>query len=190
MNSTTTPKTCTGCNQAKTLSEYHRRNNSKVGYYPRCKDCERERHKDNNRKLNFSVSVIEKLCPKCRVVEPASEFSRHKGFTTGLASHCHGCVRDASRIWLQRLKFKTFQAYSNRCACCGERQPEFLSIDHIGGGGKQHRATLSPGSSSLYLDLQRRGHPQEGFRLLCHNCNQSLGVHGYCPHQSESKEAA
>lgn len=22
----------------------------------------------------------------------------------------------------------------------------------------------------------------EGFRVLCFNCNNSLGMHGYCPH--------
>ena len=29
------------------------------------------------------------------------------------------------------------------------------------------------------------GFPKDKYRLLCHNCNQSMGWYGYCPHQKE-----
>jgi hypothetical protein len=25
----------------------------------------------------------------------------------------------------------------------------------------------------------------DGFRVLCHNCNQAIGYYGVCPHESE-----
>jgi hypothetical protein len=25
----------------------------------------------------------------------------------------------------------------------------------------------------------------DGFQVLCHNCNMSIGLYGYCPHQTE-----
>ena len=70
---------------------------------------------------------------------------------------------------------------SPKCACCGESMFEFLSIDHIGGGGKAHRKKIG-GSSYLYSWLERNGFP-EGFQVLCHNCNQAIGIFGYCPHK-------
>lgn len=65
-----------------------------------------------------------------------------------------------------------------RCACCGEMQHEFLAIDHINGGGKKHRGKLV---SLQYYNLIMRTWPED-LRILCHNCNSSLGFYGYCPH--------
>jgi hypothetical protein len=31
--------------------------------------------------------------------------------------------------------------------------------------------------------LKRRGYPQEGYTILCFNCNLSRGFFGYCPHE-------
>ena len=69
-----------------------------------------------------------------------------------------------------------------RCACCGEMLLEFLSIDHIFGGGYQHRKKLGLNGSSLYHWLIKNKFP-EGYRVLCFNCNMSLGFYGYCPHE-------
>lgn len=71
--------------------------------------------------------------------------------------------------------------YGRQCACCGERHEEFLGIDHIYGGGRQHKLRVQ---NKLYDWLITNNYP-EGFRILCHNCNQSLGTYGYCPHQKE-----
>ncbi len=66
------------------------------------------------------------------------------------------------------------------CKCCGESQIEFLSIDHVNGGGNQHRKELGHG---VHFDkwLIDNGYP-EGFQVLCHNCNLAKGYYGYCPH--------
>jgi len=76
------------------------------------------------------------------------------------------------------------------CACCGEANIEFLQVDHVDGGGTQHRKLI--GKSALYRWLIQQGYPQ-GFRVLCANCNLSYGLYGYCPHlkaRSESPLAA
>jgi hypothetical protein len=71
--------------------------------------------------------------------------------------------------------------YGGKCACCGEAEFEFLVIDHVNGGGTQHR--LEVGSGSHFITwLLDNGLP-EGFRVLCHNCNGALGHYGYCPHE-------
>ncbi len=76
-------------------------------------------------------------------------------------------------------KQEIINAYGGSCACCGETALEFLSIDHINGGGKQHRQNVS----SVYADLKRRKFPQDDYRLLCMNCNFSVGQYNYCPHR-------
>mgnify|MGYP001581746945 CR=1 FL=1 len=80
------------------------------------------------------------------------------------------------------LRIKALVAYSGlnpKCACCGEQHTEFLAIDHIDGGGNIHRKENKLGH--FYYWLESNNYPA-GFRVLCHNCNLSLGFYGYCPH--------
>lgn len=92
-------------------------------------------------------------------------------------------------IW-QRLTVLRHYSKSNTptCRCCGESTYAFLSLDHINGGGTQHRKNL--GSKYILSDLIGRGFPS-GYQVLCHNCNQAKGFYGKCPHQwskAEKKE--
>jgi RNase P subunit RPR2 len=82
-----------------------------------------------------------------------------------------------------RLKTEVLDHYGNICSCCGESAVEFLSIDHIDGNGNKHKKEVSYGSggANFYIWLKKNNYPS-GFRVLCHNCNQSLGYFGYCPH--------
>lgn len=81
------------------------------------------------------------------------------------------------------LKREVMDAYGGVCQCCGESILEFLTIDHINGGGRAHRERV--GESGVYADLKKRGFPQEGYRVLCFNCNTARGYYGYCPHHPE-----
>ena len=83
------------------------------------------------------------------------------------------------------IKIAAFEAYGGCvCACCGETHLEFLSIDHVDGGGAEHRRQLGknhgPGAR-FYAWLKNQGFPP-GYRVLCMNCNASIGWYGYCPH--------
>jgi hypothetical protein len=87
-----------------------------------------------------------------------------------------------------RLKFEVLSYYGGnppKCECCGEDFIEFLSIDHIDGGGSVHRKKIG-GNSRLYNWLKKNNFP-EGFRVFCLNCNLSRGFWGYCPHECGSK---
>lgn len=70
-----------------------------------------------------------------------------------------------------------------KCSCCSESHIEFLVIDHIDGGGTQHRKDNKlTGGFHLYGWLKKNNYPK-GFRVLCDNCNMSRGRYGYCPHE-------
>ena len=87
------------------------------------------------------------------------------------------------RKWNAKLRSDVLQAYGNVCACCGETEYKFLSIDHVDGNGANHRRQVGVGSGfHFYLWLRRNGFPK-GFQVLCHNCNQAKGSYGCCPHE-------
>lgn len=99
-------------------------------------------------------------------------------------------VADKRRRLKQRLEvLNHYGANDPKCACCNERRLEFLAIDHINGGGNAHRREIgrSGGGDKIIRWLRKMGLPQ-GYRLLCHNCNHSMGVLGYCPHMGEVRK--
>lgn len=81
-----------------------------------------------------------------------------------------------------KIRLKVLEHYGGvppRCACCGEKHIEFLSIDHKNGGGRKERRQYG---SKLAYSLIRREYPK-GYQILCHNCNQAKGYYGKCPHR-------
>lgn len=154
-----------------------------------------------------------KTCQKCKETLPISEFSKDKNRIGGFQCYCKLCCKDINSKYSSRYKMKQSEYqkkfYSNPinkkrtntkqrelwmsdrikclthyggiCACCGEGKYEFLAIDHINGGGNKHRKIIG---HNFVRWLKKNNYP-EGFRVLCHNCNNSLGHYGYCPHKHE-----
>jgi len=131
-----------------------------------------------------------KKCTKCGRILP---FDDHffqpldkKKRPLGFESRCLVCKKEENKKRHNDLKMAALKYYSinemPECECCGETIIEFLTIDHIDGNGGEHRRTELKGKySSIGLWLKDNGYPK-GFRVLCMNCNWSMGVHGYCPH--------
>ncbi len=88
--------------------------------------------------------------------------------------------RTRIRNYTKRLRQEVIDHYGGVCECCGESRIEFLAIDHIKGNGNQHRKEVKGGTPMLKW-IKRNNFP-DGLRLLCHNCNMSIGMYGYCPH--------
>ena len=88
----------------------------------------------------------------------------------------------------QILKDRVFEAYGGYvCACCGETEITFLTIDHIDGSGREHRGKVlgnrSTGGDRFYRWLKKNDFPP-GFQVLCRNCNWGKHIYGKCPHKS------
>jgi len=99
-----------------------------------------------------------------------------------------GIAAKQSKAYRLRTRKECLSHYSNGrpiCACCGETKLEFLGIDHVNGGGG--KARKERGHGNVYASLKAQGYPL-GYRVLCHNCNMSIGFYGYCPHQIKEKE--
>lgn len=142
-----------------------------------------------------------KTCHKCRQQELKwARKERRRRRATGLCWKCGTKPAAPDRNWCipcfeQGQKYKkvlrdeVFAAYGGyRCACpgCDVTQPEFLQIDHIDGGGYEHRKKIGSGHA-LYHWLKKNNFP-EGFRVLCANCNSARGFYGYCPHNKNDTE--
>lgn len=139
-----------------------------------------------------------KFCPSCLRRLPLSDF------TPSQLERPYGCCREcacarssrshkrhpetsrrASSRYREKLRQEILEAYGGECACCGEDEPRFLTLDHVEGGGIKHRKRLNPtgmGGVAVYQKVRQQGFPAT-YQLLCWNCNCAKGVHGKCPHQ-------
>jgi len=78
-------------------------------------------------------------------------------------------------------KLQVLSHYGSKCQCCGEDNPDLLTIDHVNGGGNKHRRSIGE-SSGIHRWLVKNNFP-DGFRLLCFNCNCGRQINGgVCPH--------
>jgi hypothetical protein len=186
-------KTCPRCGITKPYEEYNK-GNGQGGTYAYCKPCAREYTKqwDKNHPeaVRKRVRRYNQEHPD-RVAQSQKEWrERHPG-----------AAYTAQRRWLERnpdftvritKKYRdrnrhdAFMAYGGfRCACCGETEPMFLTIDHIENDGNvQRREIGSKGGSHFFTWLRQQKYPP-GFQVLCRNCNWGKHANGgVCPHQS------
>jgi len=101
----------------------------------------------------------------------------------GYCAHTHDFENEQispQTRWYRKLKAEVIKHYGNVCVCCGESFLWFLTINHVGGGGRAERSNVGTGSA-FYRWLKKTGMP-EGYDVKCFNCNCSSGVHGSCPH--------
>ena len=160
--------------------------------YKRCEHC-RKTSNLNHGRWREKYRKIEGICSVC-----------HKPYESEQYSTCESCreidglyhdkwyqlhredILEQMRVKHHDARLQVLQYYSAteipQCACCGDQTVEFLSIDHIDGGGGKHRKKVS---TNFYKWLIRNDFP-DGYRVLCYNCNLSRGFNGYCPHEVEA----
>lgn len=97
-------------------------------------------------------------------------------------TQCKECS-EAAINKARKLRRDVFGIYDNKCRCCGEKREEFLTIDHVNGGGGQERKS----GFNIYLLRKRllKSGVDPSYQILCMNCNFAKGIHGYCPHEKE-----
>lgn len=98
---------------------------------------------------------------------------------------------DATRERMRRQQFSArwraraavLAHYGAYCACCGETEEAFLSLDHINGDGAKDRRKIGKAGHAWYLYLVKTGFPTD-IQVLCYNCNLAKGFRGVCPHDA------
>ena len=83
--------------------------------------------------------------------------------------------------WRTKLKSIVFEAYGNKCACCGETEPKFLEIDHVNNDGATDHRRLE----RLLVWIKKNNFPSD-YQILCSNCNHGRYRNGgICPHKTQ-----
>lgn len=54
--------------------------------------------------------------------------------------------------------------YGTKCQCCGEKQVEFLTIDHINNDGNKHRKETN--YSNIYSWLRQNDYPKQRTKIV------------------------
>ena len=145
------------------------------------KDPEKRREYDRKKALGYYLKW--KKAGRCVNCGAAEVVSSHK------CQHCWDIAKRSAVAYVARLKAAAFAAYGGAvCACCGETEPAFLTIDHINGGGNKHRKSIAEGTgtSKMWIWLRNNGYPP-GFQILCANCNFGRWRNGgVCPHKARA----
>lgn len=83
------------------------------------------------------------------------------------------------RLRRNAIKQEMVAAYGGQCACCGEKNPKFLSLDHKNNDGHRDRRR----DVILWYHLKKQGWPKDHHQILCFNCNLGRAAnYGVCPH--------
>jgi hypothetical protein len=94
--------------------------------------------------------------------------------------------RDELLAWQRadiiRRKERAIARLGGQCVCCKESRYQFLTVDHIHGGGNRERLSRGSGGVHAYRMLEAEGYDPQKYRLLCMNCNFASGIYGRCPH--------
>jgi hypothetical protein len=142
--------------------------------FRRCDSCaliarDYTNNKNNNRRLNG-------ICISCGIADIEKLRSKH------YYVNCLNKRAKSKSDTYHKVKNEVFQKYGGyKCNCCGEETIEFLTVDHINGGGKRHRKEIR---IDFYLWLKRNKFP-DGFQILCMNCQFGRKKCIECPHKSE-----
>lgn len=155
-----------------------------------------------------------KCCAKCAEPKPLIDFGNETRKPDGKKSQCRACSkvsrreqyldnrenriastmrwrdknpemhREQCRRYRAQLKSRILSAYGRKCTCCGESTPEFLTLEHINGGGRKHRGKRA--ATSVYREVIKANFPKD-YTILCMNCNFAKGMYGQCPHNAKSQ---
>ena len=100
--------------------------------------------------------------------------------------------RIRARYYNKKLKFIALVKYSSdppKCACCGETEIDFLTLDHKDNNGSMFKINYNTGRrDKIYQRLKKEGYPkEENLQVLCFNCNCGRQINGgICPHKKSS----
>jgi hypothetical protein len=124
--------------------------------------------------------MFTKKCSKCKKLKLLPDFNKRSDTKDGLQYSCKQCLGKSEKLRWFNLRKKALSAYGNKCQCCGERQENFLTFDHINNDGAEHRKRLTNtrGGNILYW-LINNNFP-DSIQILCYNCNCSRGFRGFC----------
>jgi len=169
-------KRCTKCKEWKTLDCFYKAQKAK-GYKTTYKGAIKSRG-------------VQSKCKECRSEAGTAWYRKsvsgpnREAFLIKKRAYSHSRLAEnnaKNKRSRDKLKGEIYNHYGRECACCGEDNELFLSIDHVNNDGYKERKRYGAG---IYTKIRAEGFPPT-YQVLCMNCN--WGKHkngGVCPHQT------
>lgn len=112
-----------------------------------------------------------KICSKCGVEKPKTEFHKNKKSKDGLASWCKECNKSNAFERRENIKRFLFRYKSNNpCIKCGETDARRLQFHHVNPANKKYTiADMIRGRCSMKLIK----HEISKCVILCEDCHVS-----------------
>lgn len=151
---------------------------------------------------------MNKKCIQCHQLKPIIQFSvikrkvknkQHKGKNYWPNNKCKKCISLLATKWIKlhpeakiradkkyknKIWDKLFGHYGNFCACCGEKNKMFLTLDHINSDGYKERGINGRrlSGTETHRKAIKLNFPKI-YQILCYNCNCGRARNkGVCPH--------
>ena len=173
-------KTCSKCNVVKSFDEFSRNSSTPSGRRSNCKSCANEYTRVRNATPEQKVKRrewdrIQRNRPGVKARKDEQNKVRYS------RPEVKAQITKQMKVLRDRYRQDCFGHYGWACACCDKTVERFLTIDHVGGGGNNHRKEI--GGKNMYRWLVVNNFPA-GFRTLCSSCNAGTHLNGglVCPH--------
>lgn len=147
-----------------------------------------------------SISTSWKICTPCTVQYQREYRKKNREMIRSRLAEKHKINR-ADPEWAEKerkrtrdywinLRYECIMAYGGYlCACCGETEPKFMTLDHINNDGSAHRKEMKSRGPKIYTWLRDRDYPSGVVQILCMNCNHGKALNnGICPHKTSSRK--
>src|SRR5688500_7791089 len=103
---------------------------------------------------------MEKLCNGCGEVKPLEDFHIDNTLLTKRRSRCKDCVCTRTKKYTSRVKLEGIEAYGGKCQCCGESEPDFLTVEHINGRREEDDHV----GRTMWTYLKKQGWPKDNYQ--------------------------
>ena len=162
-----------------TMNRYHKTYKQKYRENRQCASCTRPLEpgeavtcqKCKDRRNSIRKAAIESgICIICKL---------HPSITkSGLCGNCRILETARTVGAVKTARLVAVLKYGGKCACCGEDDIKFLTIDHINNDGHLTKKKRSSALTALV-----KGPLREDIRVLCWNCNCGRYINSnICPH--------
>lgn len=125
------------------------------------------------------------LCVNC-ARNKAGAFTLNARYNRAVQKYCYSCAvkrSEAAKSRLKAVRAAVLDLYGAECACCGETEPIFLTIDHINNDGHKERGKWGRNLTSSEMICRRLlKQKRDDIQILCYNCNCGKQRAGKCPH--------
>jgi len=161
---------CKKCGREKPLFDFPIYDHEKGLRRHECGHCHRGRMNTHYRE---NLDHYKKRAARNYRAKPSSQWSEQRRESS------RQNAKRYSREWREIV----IRHYGGKCACCGEDNPGFLTLDHTDNNGCQMRKVHGVGLR-LYRWITKNNYP-EIFQVLCYNCNCGRALNnGVCPHKT------